>query len=163
MEKRPILSVPKTLLERLHDSISVVVLVYSVVYLILRWTDLPETIPIHFDGHGNADGWGSRAFLLFMPLLTIVLFIGLSLLSKIPHKFNYLRPITAQNAAHQYRTAKSLLSWIKVELVILFGYLQWSTIQNAAGHSSGLGIWLLPVTLIVIFGTVIIHIVRMRK
>lgn len=163
MEKRPVLSVPRTLLERLHDSISVVVLVHSIVYLILKWTDLPETIPIHFDGRGNADGWGSRAFLLFMPLLSMFLFIGLSLLSKIPHKFNYPGPITPQNAAHQYRAAKSLLSWIKVELVILFGYLQWSIIQNAGGHSSGLGIWLLPVTLVVVFGTVIIHIVRMRK
>lgn len=163
MEKPPVLSVPRTLLERLHDSISVVVLAYSIVYLILKWTSLPETIPIHFDVRGNADGWGSRAFLLFIPLLSIILFIGLSLLRKIPHKFNYPGPITAQNAARQYRAAISLLSWIKVELILLFGYLQWSIIQNAIGHSAGVGIWLLPVTLIVVFGTVIIHIVRMRK
>lgn len=163
MEKLPVLSVKKTRLERLHDILSIVILAYSIVYLIMRWTGIPETIPIHFDARGNADGWGGRSFLFFLPLLSIFLYIGLSLLRKIPHKFNYPGPVTEQNAARLYKAAILLLSWIKLELMLLFGYLQWSIIQNALGHSSGLGIWLLPVTLIVTIGTVFLFIVRMRK
>ncbi|MBW7475453.1 DUF1648 domain-containing protein [Paenibacillus oenotherae] len=163
MEKLPVLSLPRTRLEQLHDILSVVVLAFSIIYFILNWSDLPQTVPIHYNGRGEADGWGSKATLLILPLLSLILFIGLSILSKYPHKFNYPFKINAENAPHQYQTAKLLLSWMKVELVLLFGYLQWSIIQNALGHSAGIGVWLLPAVLVIIFGTIIIHLIRMKR
>jgi uncharacterized membrane protein len=163
MVKNPVLDVPKTSTERLHDTVALVVILASLAYFIWQWTALPATVPIHFNARGEADGWGSKTVLLLLPTLMLVLYIGLSLLRKIPHHFNYLKPITEANAVYQYRTSIQMLSWLKLEIVLLFGYIQWSLIRNAEGLASGIGIWLLPATLVIIFGTIIYYIIKLAK
>ncbi|MGO4538866.1 DUF1648 domain-containing protein [Paenibacillus sp. 2TAB19] len=150
-------------IERLHDWICFALILLSYVFLIFKWSDLPATIPIHYNARGVADGWGGRATLFILPTIALILYAGLTLLRRIPHHFNYIVQITEQNAVAQYRLSLMLLSWIKLEIVVLFGYIQWSTIQNAAGLSSGLGIWMLPVSLFILLGTILIAITRMRK
>jgi uncharacterized membrane protein len=145
------------------DWACILVLMFSFIYMLIKWTNLPTTIPIHFNARGEADGWGNRVTLIILPIISLMLYAGLSLLRRIPHHFNYIVPITEQNAEAQYRLSLLLLSWIKLEIVILFGYISWSSIQNAVGLSSGLGIWLLPVSLIILFGTIAITMTRMRK
>lgn len=81
----------------------------------------------------------------------------LTIVSRYPHKFNYLWPITAQNAAEQYRLARSLLAWLKVEMIALFGFLEWVTIRTALKQGEGLGFLFLPVVLGLIFGTLGIY------
>lgn len=46
------------------------------------------------------------------------------------------------------------MSWLKTEIVFLFAFIEWQTIQLAMGKADGVGIWFLPGTLLVIFGTV---------
>ena len=45
-------------------------------------------------------------------------------------------------------------SWIKAELVWLFVFIEWQSIQVATGQASGLGWQMLPAALVVIFGTI---------
>ncbi|MGO4547308.1 DUF1648 domain-containing protein [Paenibacillus sp. 2TAB23] len=163
MVKLPKLTVPKTILERSHDAIAILLLVLSFSYFIIKWADLPQTIAIHFNGSGEADGWGSKAVLLLLPVLLLVIFIGLSLLRKIPHQFNYIAVITDQNALHHYKNAIILLSWVKLEIVLIFSYLQWAVIQNALGESSGIGLWQLPAAFLILLGTILYYVMKLRK
>ncbi|MGO4375177.1 DUF1648 domain-containing protein [Paenibacillus sp. MCAF20] len=145
------------------DWACILVLMVSFIYMLIKWTNLPTTIPIHFNARGEADGWGNRVTLILLPFIALILYVGLSLLRRVPHHFNYIVPITEQNAEAQYRLSLLLISWIKLEIVILFGYISWSSIQNAVGLSSGLGIWLLPVSLAVMISTIVLAMIRMRK
>ncbi|WP_138754627.1 DUF1648 domain-containing protein [Paenibacillus sinopodophylli] len=163
MTKLPKLSVPKTILERLHDVISILILLLSFVYFAVKWAELPHTIAIHFNGSGEADGWGSKAILLLLPILSLVIFTLLSLLRKIPHQFNYIAKITEQNALHHYKNAIILLSWVKLEILLIFSYVQWSVIQNAVGKSIGIGSWLLPIAFLILLGTILYYVIKVRK
>ncbi|NIK77857.1 putative membrane protein [Paenibacillus castaneae] len=164
METRPVLVIPKSSTEKWLDYLSLVILLYSIIYLILKWSNLPQTIPIHFNVSGEADGWGSKTTLIILPLFTLATYTGLNLLRKIkPDNFNYPVTITKQNAPFIYKTTFIMLSWVKLELVAMLGYVHWSFIQNAAGLSSGLGIWLLPVTLIIFFSTIVHFILKIKK
>jgi len=41
---------------------------------ICLWSRLPESVPTHFDGTGQADGWSSRCFAVFgLPLFVLLL------------------------------------------------------------------------------------------
>ena len=41
---------------------------------ICLWSRLPESVPTHFDGTGQADGWSSRGFAVFgLPLFVLLL------------------------------------------------------------------------------------------
>jgi uncharacterized membrane protein len=159
---RPILLMPKTKIEVLHDIISIVVLVSTFVYLYSKCSFISNTIPIHFKTSGEVDGWGSKYFLTGLPLLSLLLLLLFTILRKFPHKFNYLVEITPENAYRQYLNARLLTSWVQVEIVIMFSYFQWEFIHAAMGNSSSPVVNFLAF-IFVIVGTSIIFIIRMFR
>jgi uncharacterized membrane protein len=161
--QRPVLNIPKTFLEKLHDLICIFVLIVMFAYLFFVGSDMPEKVPIHFNAMGEADGWGSKWSLIILLLLGLVTYIGLSILGKYPHVYNYLREITERNAPFQYLNARMMVSWLKVEIVALMGYLEWTSIQLALGRGVVLGKWFLPISLMIIFGTILFFAVRSFK
>jgi len=128
-----------------------------------NYTNLPDTIPVHYNGAGQADGFGGKATILTLPLIATVLFIGLTILNKFPHIFNYPTNITPDNALRQYTNATRLIRYLKFIIVVIFGLIAFKTIQNANGQEDGLGIWFLPVTLGLIFIPMIYYIVKSFK
>jgi len=101
---------------------------------------LPASIPQHFDFRGDPDGWGGKSVLLIMPILGVLLFTLLSVLSRFPHMFNYPWPITENNARRQYAISRQMLSAVKLVLVATFSYITWSIISTALGMGNGLGL-----------------------
>jgi uncharacterized membrane protein len=121
------------------------------VLTITSYSNLPETIPTHYNGAGQADGFGGKATILTLPLIATILFIGLTVLNKFPHVFNYPTEITQDNAFRQYIYATRLIRYLKLIIVFIFGLIEFKTIQNANGEADGLGVWFLPLTMGVIF------------
>jgi hypothetical protein len=77
----------------------------------------------------------------------------LTFVSRYPHTFNYVVQITEENAQRQYQIACSMLNWLKTEMIWLFAYIDWQIFYLANTETPNLGIWFLPVSLIIIFGT----------
>lgn len=42
-------------------------IVIPYIYLITIWNELPDIVPTHFNLAGEADGWSSKQFLIFLP------------------------------------------------------------------------------------------------
>ena len=118
---------------------------------ITNYTNLPDTIPIHYNGAGQVDEFGGKGNILTLPLVATILFIGLTIVNKFPHAFNYPTNITADNALNQYTNATRLIRCLKFIIVVIFGLIALQTIRNVNGHTSGLGVWFLPLTLGLIF------------
>ena len=112
---------------------------------------LPEVIPIHFDASGTPDGFGSKGNIFGLPIVSTVIFTALTLLGRVPHLFNYLTEITPQNARNQYAIATSMIRYLKLSIVIVFAVIVYFAVQNAKGETDGLGTWLLPTVLALIF------------
>lgn len=139
------------------ELISVGGIVLIIGMLNLAWSSLPALVPTHFGPSGHADAWGDKRSILILPAMSVILYLMLTVTSRYPHKFNYLWPITAQNAREQYRLARLLLAWLKAEMIILFTFLTWATIRVAWGQAEGLGVVFLPIVLVVMFGTIGIY------
>ena len=163
MEQRPLLSIPKTTLENVHNGLSIAAILFSIGYFAFQWSSLPVKMPIHFNAQGEADGYGSKYVLFGLVIIPIILYIGFTVLRNYPHKFNYPMPITERNAAHHYQVSIMLLSWLKLEIIILFSYILWASVRDGLGYAAGLGIWLMPVILVTVVGTIIVAMVRMMK
>ncbi len=158
--RRPLLNIPKTKMEVLHDAASIVILIGTFVYLYWVWPTISDNVPIHFNASGEADRWGSKGLLIVLPIINVILYAGFAILSKYPHVYNYVREITEENAHRQYLNARMLMSWIKLETVALFGYVEWGMIQAASGNEDGLGLWFVPVVIILVLSTVLFYAVR---
>jgi len=114
---------------------------------LINYFDLPEIIPIHFNGAGKADRFGNKTHIFVLPIISTLLFIGLTILNKRPHVFNYPSQITKENAVHQYTYATRMMRVLKLVIVLLFGLIVFRKIQIVNGHADGLGAWFLPFTI----------------
>jgi uncharacterized membrane protein len=124
---------------------------------------LPDRIPVHFHAAGNPDGWGSPSSLLELPVVALVLYLGITVLSRFPAIFNFPVQVTAENRARLEALALDLIAWIKMEMVCLLAWIQWFTIKVARQGRGSLSPALLLVYLLAIFGTVAWYIVAMRR
>jgi hypothetical protein len=53
-----------------------------------------------------------------------------------------------------------MLRYLKLVLVVVFGGIEFMTIQNATGKAAGLGAWFLPLTLLLVFLPLIYFVVK---
>jgi len=155
-------------LERTGVDIALEVLAYLGVFLLVGisvyyYPRLPETIPQHFNIKGEPDGWGGKGSLLIMPIIGVVLFTLLSVLSRFPHVFNYPWPITETNARSQYAIARQLMSAVKLALVVTFTYITWSMIGAAMGSRTGLGLAIMVVEPPLLFAIIGYYLFRAKR
>ena len=155
--RQPKLKISRSQTESILEFISGGVLLFLIVLLFQNWERIPDSIPTHFGGSGRPDDWGSKYTLLLLPFILIIIYSGFTILSRYPHVCNYPWRITEENAERQYLLARTFLCWLKLEIILLFTFIEWATIQLALGYSEGLRLTFLPISLIVIFGTIGIY------
>lgn len=151
MNERPKIKLELTTIDKTFEILGWVSILAIWVLTITSYTNLPDTIPIHYNAAGQADGFGGKTTILTLPLIATILFIGMTILNKFPHIFNYPTNITADNAFRQYTNATRLIRYLKFIIVIIFGLIALQTIRNVNGQTNGLGVWFLPLTLGLIF------------
>ena len=59
-----------------------------IIYLLVNWSVLPDRLPVHFDGNGETNGYGSKLVFIFLPLGLYLLLIVVPFID--PRKSNYL-------------------------------------------------------------------------
>ncbi|HEY5560874.1 MAG TPA: DUF1648 domain-containing protein [Clostridiaceae bacterium] len=158
MEVRPKLKISYSIYEIIMELISVIALLINIWLLLKYYKLLPNTIPTHFNAAGVANGYGSKSSIFILPIIAFIICFFLTILSWFPNIFNYPKPITAENADYQYRSARQLMIIMKTEIIISFTYIEWTSLNAALGKAKGLGLWFLPIFLIAIFGTLAIYI-----
>lgn len=141
---QPIREIPRTPVETMLMLVAALSVLFMIVTTVDAWDELPEVIPTHFNAAGEADGWGSRGTIVILPIVGAVSVVGLSLLRRIPHKFNYPFAITEENAERQYQLAILMIAAISAEVALLFAVLTYETIQVALLKASTLSpaVWI---------------------
>ncbi len=163
MEERPKVKLELTTTDKVFELLGWLSIVAVWILTIKNYNNLPEIIPIHFNGSGQADGFGGKATILTLPIVSTILFIGMTVLNKFPHLFNHSTNTTKENKLRLYTNATRLIRYLKLILVIIFGFIVFKTIQNVNGEADGLGIWFTPITLGMILIPVIYFVVRAYK
>ena len=124
---------------------------------------LPARIPTHFDAAGNPNGWGTPTMLLLLPAVAVFIYLLFTVVTRFPSAFNYPVRVTTQNRSQLQALALDMIAWLKVELVCLFTWIQWATIEGARHPRQGLPGLLMPIALVAVFATIAWHIVAMFR
>lgn len=159
-QDRPILKIILTKTDRIMELAAWAILGIHWVYFWVYFTGLPSEIPTHFDARGRVDAYGSKWSLLFLPVISTLVFFGLSILNNYPHIFNYPVKITAENALSQYIKACRLIRFLKLVIVLLFAIITISVIEIALGASKSGLMWLVPVLVTGISVSVFYYLVK---
>lgn len=156
---RPRLTLDRRPTDIVIEVISLGALAINIGLILFNWPSLPDRIPHHFDFAGKPDAWGGKGVLFLLPAISLIIYIMLTGISRIPHRFNYIWEITPANAESQYRIALSLLAILKAIVMTMFAYIAWATIRSAHGHEAGLGPLFLLIVVGSIFATIITHLI----
>jgi hypothetical protein len=127
---------------------------------------LPEVIPRHFNAAGEPDGFSSKWIIWLPPLLTIALYAGLTWLGKMIRTSSLSGQASANKAPLYTQLTARTIRWIKLGVVVLFGYLTWGTIRTALERIDKLWPGLLPtmgVLLLVVLAWYLIQYKRIGK
>lgn len=151
---RPKIKIHPTKTDWTLEITGLVGVIFTLVIVMTSYSNLPDTIPTHFNVTGQPDGFSGKSILFTLPAVTIVIYIVLTIGLRFPHMFNYPIEITKENAEQQYKNLTLMVRVIKTYVVMIFGYLTYATIQNGLGEMQGLGTWFTPVTLLIVLGTV---------
>jgi uncharacterized membrane protein len=133
-------------------------LLTTVLVASVSFPGLPPQIPTHFNLAGEPDGWGPRATIFLLPGLGVVLHVLLTFAAKIPHRCNYLWPITEQNAPRQYLLARRVMNLLKAQIVWMFAIFTWRMTAIGRGEAAQLGLWHVGLLLALIVGTLLWYI-----
>lgn len=152
--------IEKTIMQKIFDVASLLILLSSFGYVLVNWSILPEQVPIHFNAVGEPDNWGPNSTLFVLPLIGVVLWIGLSILERYPHGYNYIVKITDANASFQYRSAVKLIHFLKNTIAILFAFLTRESFLIGSGEQDALSTGLMPMFLTLIFGAVVLYFIQ---
>jgi uncharacterized membrane protein len=136
------------------------VIIATAILLTYNYSRLPEQIPIHFNGQGEADGFGSKSWLILLPIVSLAIWFPVFWLQNRPHQLNYPVRITPENAEHQYALASQFLQRVNLIQALLFLAATRVTIQAALNGSNRISPWTIPVFLIGIGVALIIYIIK---
>jgi uncharacterized membrane protein len=136
---RPVIrDLERSRVDTVIEVLALVAVVVLVAVPVLNYSSLPGEIPQHFNLRGEADGWGDKSTLILMPVMGAILYVGLTVLSRFPHVYNYPWAITEGNARRQYSISRQMIAVLKLVIVAGFAYITWSTIRVAVGRQNGL-------------------------
>ena len=160
MDERPKLKIQLTTSDKVLEMIGWTSMLAIWVLIITSYSTLPAIIPTHYNGAGIADGFGGKGSILALPIIASILFIGMTILCKFPHTFNYPTDVTANNALKLYTNATKMIRILKLVIAVIFALIILQTIRNVKGEVNGLGVWFLPLTLALIFGPIIYFMIK---
>ena len=151
METRPKIKLPLEPLDKTLEISGKFIILLIWILALIAFFKMPDTIPIHFNAAGQPDNYGNKGTIFILPIIATIIFIGLTILNRYPHIFNYVTAITEANASDQYLIATRMIRFIKLIIAIVFTAIVLITFLTSVNITNGLGSWFLPLTIGLIF------------
>lgn len=162
-KKNPVIEIPTRPTDVILDLMGAGCILFMFVYGAMHYGSLPDTIPTKFGVDGNPTQWSPKPILWLLPVIGLITWKGMYILNKYPHIFNYPVKITPENAYYQYLAATRLIRYLNTGIALMWVYFFVSMIQMAMGEVNSMSKWMLPITLTVTIGPVIVYLFYATK
>ena len=107
-------------LYRVTTAICLLLLATATLFVLMRWQQLPEQIPTHYNFAGEVDGYGGKGSLILLMFLSWVVFFILTISIRFPEKWNMPVEVTDENKSRLYAITRAMMEAIKFFVTLLF-------------------------------------------
>ena len=142
----------KSTIQRFLEILSLLIVVGMTIYTFVMCQGLPDQVATHFNAIGEVDGFGSKWILWWMVGLMFFMYGIMFLAPKMKKIYNYPVKITEENKERQFELVSVFMRVIVFESLMLLGFIQCSTVNNALDESENLN----PVVMFVILGLMLV-------
>ena len=118
---------------------------------------LSGRVPTHFDAAGNANAWGPPSTLWLLPVIGVALYLFITLISLLPVRIRSAANLSPESRARMEALTHQMVAWIKLELICLFAWIQWSILQFARQGEGSLSPIAVPIFIAVVLATMGLH------
>lgn len=146
------ISIQKTTLMHIMDTIGLGLFVAALTYLLLNWSSLPAEVPKYFGMRVEILQYESKWMLFIFPMITFFVMIALQILEKHPEWHYFPINIKNSNIEKEVKQSVLMISFIKNMSSLLLAILVWETIHIAQGNNALLEgvIWVVVASIIII-------------
>jgi uncharacterized membrane protein len=148
----------KTAWDWITEALSLALVLGTILYLIVMWKSIPDTIPAHYNAAGEVNRWGGKSELLMLPIIGGILYFFITLIQQYPQAWNTGVTVTEENRERVYRILRNLIGTTKLMMLLVFSSL---TVLSSLGLA--LPIWYLGVFLVLLFGSITFFIIQLSK
>lgn len=160
---RPKINIKYQTIDYLIELLGIIAFICLIVLPIYFYNDLPDKIPKHFNLYGHPDAYGKKGIIWLLPAIGLLIYVGLTLLNRIPQYFNYPTTVTSENAHRLYQIATRTVRILKIIVVVTFSFLNFNIIKIGLDESANLSMLFLPVVFLTTLGVVGLMIYKMIK
>ena len=111
------------LLARL-EIVGLILLAAIFIYTAFRYPMLPDEVPTHYGVTGEADAWGGKGHLWFVPFVAAIVYGLVTLAAFFPNAWNYPAKIDEDKLEIAENNVRQLLMYMKILITCMFGYMQ---------------------------------------
>ncbi len=111
------------------EIITILLLLTMLLNLNLSWSNVADKIPGHYNAAGQVDRWGHKSELLFVPIMSAVLYVLVTVIGFFPALWNVPMAITEQNRNKLYNCMRDMICVLKLEMVLTFLYISYESIK----------------------------------
>ena len=136
---------------------SFIMLILLTLYTWINYSDLPKTVPIHYDLYNHPDGWGDKNSLLLIPFIGLMIWLLMySLYKYYPKLINLdIKLKGEQTTKKAIKTHITFVAILNFEIILFISLMGIMDIYNIKGGSIHLGIFQFVTFAIVIRVTLI--------
>lgn len=116
-------------------AIAAAVVLFNVVFVVMRLPSLPDRMPVHFGIRGKPDRWAGRNFVWFYPAMSVVIAAFMTLPLWIMHR----KP---------HAVDAEMIAMLSAYIAVINLVLTSESIAIAQKRREGLGWWFIPVMLV---------------
>ena len=139
--------------------ISAFLLLATCVWLAVKWKELPELVPMHYNFQGEIDRYGKKSELLIVPIFGWVLVLLLGVVSRFPKIWNTGGlELTDENREYVYKRLRYMLDTM---MVLVSGAFSFLTVYTLTGEN--LPKAFLPVFILLLFGSMAYFLVPLYR
>lgn len=131
---------PTTLWQRILGILSPVVLLGAIVFVLIRWPQLPAQIPSNYNAAGKVTGYSSRGLLFLMPAIGLIGDALIAIVERIPQTWNTGVRVTLYNRVRVYRLVRDLMAELRLALALSFAGItvcQSLALEHLSGNVTG--------------------------
>ena len=131
---------PSTLWQRVLGILAPAVLLGSIIFILIRWPQLPPQIPSNYNAAGEVTGYSSRGLLFLMPAIGLFGDLSIALAGRFPKSWNTGVRITLYNRVRVYQLVRDMLAELRLALALSFAVItvcQSLALEHLSGNVTG--------------------------
>ena len=166
MNTKTDLIIEETHTDKVIEIVGWALLIVLIGFSIYAYTQMPDTIPTHFNLEGKPDDYGKKSTIFLLCGVAVGLFALFTFILKSPHhfdKYNYPVKVKPENQARLYALSARLMRVMLISIVIIFLLISVEIFLISMSKIESTGIWSVIVILLLALAPVVFYLRRALK